>query len=233
MNNTKPTSFDRLCQLRDWLRLEFPKIKEATIERKMGVATNYFKTRQNAPIAKGEKGIRMQTIQNVKDAWDSEKPETQHLNIDWLISGNGEMFIEQQIIDRNQGIPCYNEDFVTSDGINELMNTSPAYYISIPPFNKDGVLCLAISGNSMSPSINSGDKIIMQPVDLNEILYGEIYGIITNKEQKIVRRINRAEDSDMVRLTPDNDDDRYGDYQDIPKTSISKIFRVLCAIRTF
>ena len=42
--------FGRMCLLRDWLKDQYPKITEAAIERKMGVATNYFKTRLKAPI---------------------------------------------------------------------------------------------------------------------------------------------------------------------------------------
>lgn len=74
--NSKQNSYDRLRQLRDWLRLEFPKIKEAAIERKMGLATNYFKTRERAQKSHGDKQLHAQTIEKIKEAWEEQKRHT-------------------------------------------------------------------------------------------------------------------------------------------------------------
>lgn len=231
--NTKPTSFDRLRLLRDWLRLKFPKIKEAAIERKMGVATNYFKTRERAPIAKGNKGIRSQTIENVKEAWSTQPPDTPQLNIDWLITGQGEMFLEKQIIDPTKGIPYYNDDFMQSERIDKILLTEPNYYISLPTYNRSGVLCITITGSSMCPTINSGDKIILELTRIENIIFGEIYAIITDNDMRTIRRVVRADDNEMIRLMPDNRDHQYGDYQDIPKAEIKTIFKVICLLRAF
>lgn len=232
--SNKQTSFDRLCLLRDWLRHENPKITEAAIERKMGVATNYFKTRSLAPIAKGDKGLRTQTIEKVKQAWRENNPATPPLNVNWLVSGEGEMFLDSQTVHTSKGIPCYDDDFLQSDVEDGLIKKEPAYYISIPQYMKTGIICVGITGSSMSPSINSGDKIIIQRIPLTEnIIYGEIYAVITNSGMRTVRRIIRSGEPECLRLIPENKDPRYGDYQDIPKTDIKSVFKVLCAIKTF
>ena len=232
--NSKTNSYDRLRQLRDWLRLEFPKIKEAAIERKMGLATNYFKTRERAQKSHGDKQLHAQTIEKIKEAWEEQKPDTPQLNIDWLVNGTGEMFTDMQIVNQTKDIPYYDDDFIQSRNIDKILQKKPKYYINLPPYNRIGNLCLTVTGNAMSPSINSGDRIIMQAVDgTSNIVYGETYAIVTNNDMRAIRRIVRSPEQDMLRLVPDSADPRYGDYQDIPISEIKIIFQVLCIIRAF
>lgn len=228
--------FGRMCLLRDWLKDQYPKITEAAIERKMGVATNYFKTRLKAPISEGEKGMRPQTLQKVKTAWATMEPESPSLNMDWLETGEGDMFLDRkEVIASNKGIPYFDVDFL--GGFDEMENDQtiyPAYYIELPPYNKKGVICLNLVGDSMSPRINSGDKIFIQQVNhIDDIIFGEIYAIVTMSGLRTVKWVTRSPEPDMVRLIPENKDPRYGDYQDIRKSDIRRIFKVLGAVRNF
>lgn len=228
--------FGRMCLLRDWLKDQYPKITEAAIERKMGVATNYFKTRLKAPISEGEKGMRPQTLQKVKTAWATMEPESPSLNMDWLETGEGDMFLDRkEVIASNKGIPYFDVDFL--GGFDEMENDQtiyPAYYIELPPYNKQGVMCLNLVGDSMSPRINSGDKIFIQQVNhIDDIIFGEIYAIVTMSGLRTVKWVTRSPEPDMVRLIPENKDPRYGDYQDIRKSDIRRIFKVLGAVRNF
>lgn len=228
--------FGRMCLLKDWLKDQYPKITEAAIERKMGVATNYFKTRLKAPISVGEKGMRPQTLQKVKTAWATMEPESPTLNMDWLETGEGDMFLDRkEVIESNKGIPYFDVDFL--GGFDEMENDQtiyPAYYIELPPYNKKGVMCLNLVGDSMSPRINSGDKIFIQQVNhIDDIIFGEIYAIVTTSGLRTVKWVTRSPEPDMVRLIPENKDPRYGDYQDIRKSDIRRIFKVLGAVRNF
>ena len=147
------------------------------------------------------------------------------------------MFIEpvDSIIDPSKGIPYFDVDFL--GGFDEMENNQtvlPAYYINFPPYNKKGVISVNLSGDSMSPRINSGDKIFMQALDrVEDIIFGEIYAIVTTGGLRTVKWVTRSPEPNMIRLIPENKDPRYGDYQDLPKTDIRRIFKVLGAVRTF
>ena len=234
----KTSMFGRMCLLRDWLKNQYPKITEAAIERKMGVATNYFKTRLKAPITDGEKGVRQQTIEKVRNAWATQQPETPALNMDWLVTGEGEMFLdkEEAVISEKNGTPYYDVDFL--GGFDLLTNDQtiiPAYYIDFQPYNKKGNMWCNITGGSMSPRINSGDKICIREIRIEDIIYGEIYALVIGEDydMRTVKWVTRSPEPDMVRLIPENKDPRYGDYQDIRKSDIRRIFKVLGAVRNF
>lgn len=235
--NKKSLMFGRMCQLREWLKEQYPKITEAAIERKMGVATNYFKTRQKASISEGEKGIRPQTIEKVKEAWASQKPETPALNMDWLMTGDGEMFLEQpEPVVADKGTPYYDVDFLGGfDLLTNDQTIAPAYYIDFQPYNKKGNLWCNITGDSMSPRINSGDKICIKEIRIDDIIYGEIYALVVgeNYDMRTVKWVTRSPEQGMLRLIPENKDPRYGDYQDINISDIRKVFKVLGAVHTF
>ena len=139
--NKETSMFGRMCLLREWLKEQTPRITEAAIERKMGVATNYFKTRLKAPITDGEKGMRQQTIEKVRNAWATQQPETPVLNMDWLVTGEGEMFLDkaEAVITENNGAPFFDVDFLGGfDSLTNDQTTIPAYYIDFQPYNKKG-----------------------------------------------------------------------------------------------
>ena len=230
--DTRPRSYNRMFQLRDWLRLEYPNIKEAVIERKMGVATGYFNTREKASTTRGNKEIRPQTMRKVINAWNANPPETPMLNMEWLRSGQGDMFSDATPIDHSKGIPFYDADFIKSENIEKIMHDEPKHYISIPMLNRNNTFAMTASGSSMYPSISNGDVIVMQTMpDIESIIFGEIYAIITLNGMRTIRRITRSDKPLMIRLIPDNKDKIYGDYQDVQKPEIRRLFRVLCAIR--
>ena len=146
------------------------------------------------------------------------------------------MFLDRkEVIASNKGIPYFDVDFL--GGFDEMENDQtiyPAYYIELPPYNKKGVMCLNLVGDSMSPRINSGDKIFIQQVNhIDDIIFGEIYAIVTISGLRTVKWVTRSPEPDMVRLIPENKDPRYGDYQDIRKSDIRRIFKVLGAVRNF
>lgn len=198
----------------------------------MGVATNYFNTRQKASITKGNKKIRPQTMRKVVSAWNTNPPETPMLNMEWLRSGQGDMFSDATPIDHSKGIPFYDADFIKSENIEKIMHDEPKHYISIPMLNRNNTFAMTASGSSMYPSISNGDVIVMQTMpDIESIIFGEIYAIITKNGMRTIRRITRSDKPLMIRLIPDNKDKIYGDYQDVQKPEIRRLFRVLCAIR--
>ena len=104
------------------------------------------------------------------------------------------------------GIPFYDIDVMAHIAESlDLKEETPAGVLSIPGF-KDCIACFPVYGSSMEPKISNGDVIaVSQAVTCDQILWGEIYLVITNawrvvktvhpgktKEYIILRSINPA-----------------------------------------
>lgn len=219
--------YDRLFLLREWLQENDPKCKnnESQIERRLGLGTGYFATTEKQK----SKTLRKSTYNKIGEAWPQ-------VNLKWLKTGDGEMFNEPVIIEDEpiNGVPYYDVDFL--GGFNEMTNDQtrvPAYFINFQPYNKKGNMWCDIVGDSMSPRINSGDKICIRKIEVEDIIFGEIYAIVTKSDMRTVKWVTRSPEDGMIRLVPENKDPRYGDYQDIEKSDIRHIYKVIGAIRTF
>lgn len=132
------------------------------------------------------------------------------------------------IISYSNGKPYYDVDFL--GGFDIVLNDqtiNPEYLIDFKKYDDADCWC-NISGRSMEPLVSNGDIIaIKQLYDWNEfLLYGEVYGIITNDmcTVKIVTKSDKGDD--YFRLVPVN---KAGEYQpqDLPKKLITHVFRVL------
>ena len=222
------SSSARLLLLKEWLQEHDPKCKnnESEILRRFGLGMGYFTSAEKQK----NKELRESTYKKIGEAW----PE---VNLDWLRTGDGDMFNEPVIIEEEQkdGTPYFDVDFL--GGFDEMFNDQtviPAYYINYQPYNKKGNMWCNIVGDSMSPRINSGDKICIQRLNsVDDIIYGEIYAIVTKSYMRTVKWVTRSPEKGMIRLIPENKDPRYGDFQDISKTDILHIFKVIGAIRSF
>lgn len=221
------TPYDRLLQLREWLQENDPKCKnnESEILRRLGLGMGYFGTSEKQE----NKTLRESTYKKIGEAWPQ-------VNLEWLKTGDGEIFNEPVIIEDEpiNGVPYFDVDFL--GGFNEMVNDQtrvPAYFINFQPYNKRGNMWCDIVGDSMSPRINSGDKICIRKVEIEDIIFGEIYAIVTHGDMRTVKWVTRSPEKDMIRLVPENKDPRYGDYQDIAKSDIRHIYKVIGAIRSF
>lgn len=223
------TPYDRLLQLKEWLQVNDSKCKnnESEILRRLGLGTGYFGTSEKQE----NKSLRESTYKKIGMAWPQ-------VNLEWLRTGNGDMFNEPVIIEEEpiNGIPYYDVDFL--GGFKEIVNdqtTLPSYFINFLPYNKRGNMWCNITGDSMSPRINSGDKICIREINKEDIIYGEIYALVIGKTEimRTVKWVTRSPEKGMIRLIPENKDPRYGDYQDIPKEDIRFIYKVVGSIRSF
>lgn len=227
MSKGTTTTYGRLLQLKEWLQNNDPKCKnnESEILRKLGLGPGYFGTSER----QGNKTIRESTYKKIGEAWPA-------VNLDWLRTGKGKMFVNPVVIEErpNNGVPYFDADFFGS--FIDMVGDSaiiPAYYIDFQPYNKKGNLWCNIVGDSMSPRINSGDKICIRRISIEDIIYGEIYAIDTYSDMRTVKWVTRSPENGMIRLVPENKDPRFGDYQDISLTDIRNIFKVIGSIRSF
>lgn len=195
-----------------------------------GLSNGYFKNICN-------KELKPSTINKICNA----QPE---LNYNWFCYGIGNPWkIDEDTEEENNrndikrvGRPYFNIDFFGGFDIACMDNAEYVEsYISMEPYNKEGYYWCNLTGDSMYPLIKSGSKICICyiPEGVQGIIYGEVYAIITKSEMRTVKWVIRADDEKNIRLVPENKDPKYGDYQDIPKTDVLKIFKVIVSVNSF
>lgn len=165
------------------------------------------------------------------------------LSAEWLILGEGEMEKEDNILtDKDTILPQANLDFTGSPyfnvdfigGFDVLMNdqtTNPDFYINYPPYNKEGVMWVNITGKSMEPELSNGDIIAIKEMNtpIQYLPTKEIYAIVT-EDYRTVKRIELSDRDGFVRLIPSNKEYQV---QEIPTNMITKVYAVLGSIRKF
>ena len=130
------------------------------------------------------------------------------------------------------GSPYYNVDFI--GGFDVILNDqtiNPDFYINYPPYNKEGVVWVNLTGNSMEPELRPGDIIALKPVNtpIEYLPTNEIYALVT-EEYRTVKRIELSDRSGFIRLRPSNPEYKE---QEIPINMITKVYAVLGSIRKF
>lgn len=187
-------------------------------------------------------GLSNGYIKNFKGSIGSDKIEyllSRFPEIDpgWLLTGEGEMLkspevrAERAVISFSKGVPFYNESFEC--GFNDLEPSSvvnPDFLVQMPGYAAASLWCRA-TGASMEPEISSGDLIALQRVNnLSNIIFGEIYAIVTSNGLRTVKRVRKSDTKGCIRLVPANPE---YDEQDIPVVCITFIYRVLGALKSF
>lgn len=140
--------------------------------------------------------------------------------------------LEPTINQEYSGSPYFNVDFI--GGFELLMNdqtSMPDFYINYPPYNKEGVLWVNLTGKSMEPELSNGDIIAIKEMNtpIQYLPTKEIYAIVT-EDYRTVKRIELSSRDGYVRLIPSNKDYQV---QEIPTSMITKVFAVLGSIRKF
>lgn len=161
------------------------------------------------------------------------------LSRDWLELGEGEMadnnpasYTVCEVQSSNaDGKPFYDVDFAL--GFNEMYNDTPnvpSRFISVPGYEKADFWCRT-SGDSMKPFISNGDIIALKEVQDWQLFLpmNEVYAIMTKNDLRTVKVVRRG--SDDMHFTLHAYNDEYED-QEISKAAITKVFKVLGALKT-
>jgi len=149
-------------------------------------------------------------------------------NRQWLMTGEGEPTNQEKASWANSGTPYYNVDFSCGyDVMENCQQITPDGYVLLP-FLKDADCLINASGRSMYPLISEGDIIAIKRVNnIDNILFGEVYAIVTD-DYRTIKRIRKSDKDGFFKLVPENKD---YDEQDVAKESILAIFRILRAIK--
>ena len=189
-----------------------------------------------AHIRSGRNKVSSEILKLVTDKFPDINPV-------WLLTGHESMIkgekapneqistlapvLAEDVINYENGIPYYNVDFTNGFmGVVEFQNIKPDYYINYPPANNCDFWINA-TGHSMENIINHGDIVAVKEVDYTWFPLGEIYAIVTSNGYRLIKRITKSRDSKCYRLVSENPDkEKYPD-QDIPKSYITRLFKVV------
>jgi SOS-response transcriptional repressor LexA len=148
-----------------------------------------------------------------------------NVTADYLLSGNKKLI---KINYENGFIPLINvrthADFLNNLHKNYIMDDFE--YYRIPGFNptKDSIL-IENEGNSMEPTVLSGDILICQTQHtLDRVLDGSIVILVT-KEAIFTKRIYKHEDNNYFWMESDNPDENRK--EEIKKSSIHQLLMVM------
>lgn len=130
-------------------------------------------------------------------------------NVDarWLLTGEGNpdtepasLQITPQGGEEAAGIPFYDIDVMAHIAESlDLKEETSAGVLSIPGF-KDCIACFPVYGSSMEPKISNGDVIaVSQAVTCDQILWGEIYLVITDA-WRVVKTVHPGKTEEYIIL---------------------------------
>lgn len=191
--------------------LDFQKIKKTEFLTNVGIAQSSLRGKA------GESEIGGEAIAKIL----SKYPE---INAEWLITGIGEMFKEEQEVEvkqifQSKAIEKKHEQqivnlysFEASAGLKELFDNKGDNIldtIMIPNLPRcDGAI--HIVGDSMMPILKSGDIILYKEVTprIDSIIFGEMYLVSVVMEEGIyltvVKYIRRSKKNGYITLASEN-----------------------------
>ena len=219
---------------------------DSPIKKRVLALVSHFSS-NNKKAFEQEVGLSNGFVNNIKmtiHPKSSEKILRRHpeVNRNWLLFGEGEMLNtegsstaltaivpqgEKGLNEKNAVKWYYELDASAGDGLfedNEI--NAPYKYINVPGF--EGCFGLNLTGDSMLNTAQSGDIVVVRPREVQTIINGEIYLVVTRDSQRMVKRLvtsGYSEDAIITCISDNPDKTRYADMK-IQADLIHKIFRV-------
>ena len=230
--SSKSEIAERLNKVYSYIKKNTEFVNQSLFAEKISEQRSNFSAALNGNEKYLTKGLLMKVIKAFPD-----------INPIWLLTGHESMIkgekapneqistlapvLAEDVINYENGIPYYNVDFTNGFmGVVEFQNIKPDYYINYPPANNCDFWINA-TGHSMENIINHGDIAAVKEVDYTWFPLGEIYAIVTSNGYRLIKRITKSRDSKCYRLVSENPDkEKYPD-QDIPKSYITRLFKVV------
>ncbi len=142
------------------------------------------------------------------------------INIEWLITGKGDMLKNNDANSQRQAEPARSVAENSSEGIpliplsamagvftgeTSVMEYECERYV-IPAF-KGADFLIQVKGDSMQPTYYSGDLVACQRVPLNDLFFqwNKTY-VLDTKQGPLIKRIRRGSDDEHVLIVSDNTD---------------------------
>lgn len=207
----------------DYLKREQGVKTQKELARRMGVSEDTI-TR----ILKDRTDVTEDIITKLQTASDCI------FNLQWLRGEDAPMLasmVEMPVVtmEPTKGKPYYNVDFrLGFDIMTNNQTTNPDYMIDFPPYN-DVDCWVNAHGDSMAPTISSGDIVALKHIeDHSYLINGEIYAIVTTNGLRTIKRIR--DNGETFTLIADNHE--VGE-QIIPKQLVTHVYHVRGTIKMF
>lgn len=155
-----------------------------------------------------------------------------NVNPEWLLTGEGEMLKSDAAAVKDtaagSGVPFYDIDVTC--GIAESFSDVPEvpqYRIDLPPLN-DCDAAFPVYGDSMEPDFYAGDIVLVRQIrNVDSMLWGEPYLVITNAECDNLRTIKNVYISpDRTKFILRASNPRYEGDTIVPIDNVLKIYLV-------
>lgn len=211
------------CCMNSWDRLSF-------IIKQSGLSVNAFAV--SIGLKRAENLYRIKRGKNSISRDLAEMITTKYCNFSrsWLLTGEGAMFVNESVerVNDSKKVPFFDHLWIDSEFNGEEL-PPPLYYIDVPILSNCDFATLYL-GESMKPEMISGSIVTLKEVDVDYILPGEIYLIVTDKYSTIKYIRTIESDDASLRLVPRNKED----YDDaiISKAIIRRLYMVKGIIST-
>lgn len=140
------------------------------------------------------------------------------LNRSWLMYNEGEMLVsEDDIFNIHNMIPFYH------NYNNEISH----HNIYVPDF-KHCDIAVVMNDKSFEPEIAIGSTLILKKSELDIIIWGQLYYIVTFNNIAMTRIANKSEKSDSVIILRTNNNKKY-ERIEIAKKDIKDIY-IVCGV---
>lgn len=189
-------------------------------------------------IAKGRSSVGTTAIQNIV--------LNHNVAPDWLLTGHGPMLRSDNVIPEDDteelqrkpiisynpsvGAPYFDVDFVAGFDLVEADQTIiPTANIVVYGFERAKLWC-NVTGNSMWPKLNHGDRMGLNECTINDIQYGEMYAVVLDT-LRTIKILRKSADPTKLRFIPINTKEY--DEQEFEISRILKIYEVVGSISRF
>lgn len=196
------------------------------------ITTNNFSQK----IGVSEGAIRKAMTQNTtlrSDTLDKISQNFADINIDWLVTGRGEMLrndlpVAQPAAKPGEGIPLIPINAMAGmfTGEQVVLELECDRYV-VPAF-KDAEFLITVKGSSMVPKYNSGDIVACKRMPLDTFFQWNKVYVLDTEQGPLIKRVKKGTTEDTLTIFSDNPN--YEPFE-LPRTKIYHIALVVGVIR--
>ena len=217
---------DRLIKLQQSLKNNIG--GQNKFEAYVGVSAGYISN-----MNKNSGGISSDVMLKLKDKFPN-------LNLDWLITGNGEMLKSEASTiptppNNNNAInyklvPLLNLDAVGGIHSPNVVPGDYEYPDQLIPFTDalEGDVALTVSGESMSPTCPPGSRVLIRQVPQwrDYFGYGNIFVLLLTDGRRILKEVQKYPEDSKNYILCKSHNDKYPE-EELPKNMIASVWKVI------